>query len=115
MLISFRKISEQLSSYFSKLSFKYECIFLCQTFLKQFIGKYADYETKSPHFGALIGRVANRIAGGRFVLDGQTYQLFINNGPNSLHGGRIGFDKVCLINPHYNLLNNYSIPTSDFS
>ncbi|HWE02667.1 MAG TPA: aldose epimerase family protein [Tepidisphaeraceae bacterium] len=53
----------------------------------------ADYEAKSPFFGATTGRVANRIAGGSFDLDGATYDLEINNGPNTLHGGKIGFDK----------------------
>jgi aldose 1-epimerase len=53
----------------------------------------ADYERSSPHFGAVVGRFANRIAGGRFVLDGRAYQLATNNGPNALHGGRKGFDK----------------------
>src|SRR6202041_1225379 len=53
----------------------------------------AAYEAKSPFFGATTGRVANRIAGAEFVLDGETYQLAINNGPNTLHGGKIGFDK----------------------
>ncbi len=46
------------------------------------------------YFGGTVGRVANRIAGGRFRLDGRTYNVPVNNGPNSLHGGTVGFDKV---------------------
>ncbi|XP_025024637.1 aldose 1-epimerase isoform X3 [Python bivittatus] len=67
-------------------------------------GKFSDivlgfdhlegYINKHPYFGAIIGRVANRIAKGKFVVEGHEYQLAINDGPNSLHGGVKGFDKA---------------------
>lgn len=54
----------------------------------------ADYLAKPQYFGATVGRFANRLARGRFVLDGKTYQTPVNNGVNALHGGTVGFDKV---------------------
>jgi aldose 1-epimerase len=51
----------------------------------------ADYVERNPHFGVIVGRYANRIAGGRFELDGVAQQVTVNDGPNSLHGGQKGF------------------------
>lgn len=51
-----------------------------------------EYETLLGHFGAITGRYANRIAGAQFTLNGQTYHLIANNGPNTLHGGPSAFD-----------------------
>ena len=53
----------------------------------------AHYVEKTPYFGAFLGRYANRIAKGKFSLNGKSYQLAINNGVNALHGGVQGFDK----------------------
>jgi len=67
-------------------------------------GRFADvvlgfdnlngYLKSSPYFGALVGRYANRIGGAKFSLNGKAYKLAANDGPNSLHGGVKGFDKV---------------------
>ena len=53
-----------------------------------------DYQKDDFYLGVIAGRYANRIANGKFSLEGKEYSLFVNNGPNSLHGGKKGFDKV---------------------
>jgi len=53
-----------------------------------------EYQQEHPYIGAVVGRYGNRIAKGRFVLNGQEYKLAVNDGENHLHGGLVGFDKV---------------------
>jgi aldose 1-epimerase len=55
--------------------------------------KLDGYLGDHPFFGATVGRYGNRIAKGKFLLDGKEYSLFLNNGPNSLHGGKVGFNR----------------------
>lgn len=56
--------------------------------------KFEDYPVHSPHFGGFAGRVANRIGGASFELDGKTYKVAANEGPNSLHGGPEGVGRL---------------------
>jgi len=74
----------------------------------------------NPYFGCVVGRYANRIAGARFTLNGQEYQLAVNNGPNTLHGGIKGFDKVMwtvrgsnVANDHITLGMEYKSPDGE--
>jgi len=53
-----------------------------------------EYVADSPYFGCIVGRYGNRIGKSAFTLDGETYSLTVNDGPNHLHGGAVGFDKV---------------------
>lgn len=57
-------------------------------------GSLDGYLTRHPYFGCIVGRVANRIAGGKFTLNGRQYQLATNVAPNALHGGIKGFDQA---------------------
>ena len=60
-----------------------------------YINLIAAYDERNvPYIGAIIGRVTNRISGGKFNLDGIEYNLALNDGPNHLHGGLKGFNKV---------------------
>jgi aldose 1-epimerase len=61
----------------------------------------SSYVKNNPFFGCIVGRYGNRIAKGKFKLDGQTYNLAVNNGENHLHGGVKGFDKVVWAGDNY--------------
>ncbi|SJZ77179.1 aldose epimerase family protein [Sediminibacterium ginsengisoli] len=79
------------------------------------LGKPENYIQGHPYFGCLVGRYANRIANGRFSLNGKTYNLSVNNGPNHLHGGVKGFDKAVwnAETAHDSLLLRYVSPDGE--
>ncbi|XP_051937103.1 aldose 1-epimerase isoform X2 [Hippocampus zosterae] len=68
------------------------------------------YVSDKRFFGAVVGRVANRIAQGRFVVEGKTYQLEINNGPHALHGGLRGFNKGETLTTEYQAQSSKTTP-----
>ena len=74
-----------------------------------------DYLKSHSYFGAIVGRYANRIADGKFTLDGKEYNLAINNDPNHLHGGIIGFDKVVWNTEEIKIKNAVGIRLSHLS
>lgn len=69
----------------------------------------AGYLNRHPYFGSTVGRYANRIAGGKFTLDGQAYQLAVNNDPNHLHGGKKGFDALVWTATEVNTPNSLGV------
>lgn len=81
---------------------------------------FSQYEANNPFFGCITGRYANRIAKGRFTLQGTEYQLDTNNTPNHLHGGKVGFDKkIWAVTPDLNeeqgngLILSYTSPDGE--
>lgn len=73
-----------------------------------------DYESHPGYLGAVVGRVANCIAGGRFTMNGQTYALAVNDPPNHLHGGNVGFShKVWSVVEHTSTLVTLALTSPD--
>ena len=76
-----------------------------------------EYVKSNPYFGVVVGRYGNRIAKGKFSLDGVEYTLATNNGPNHLHGGNKGFDKVvwdgAIVNDGKSLQLSYTSPNGE--
>lgn len=74
-----------------------------------------DYVANNPYFGCIAGRFANRIAKGKFTLDGKEYTLAVNNGNNSLHGGIRGFDKVVWVASEFSDSSKVGLTLNYFS
>jgi aldose 1-epimerase len=75
----------------------------------------AGYIANNPYFGCIAGRYANRIAKGKFTLDGKEYTLAVNNGNNHLHGGLKGFDKVLWIGSEFSDTSKAGVTMNYFS